>query len=162
MKDYLAIYAAFLSTIVFAWNVLQSKSRFRVDLIFGAESNSGKKISGAYIIVRNVSSRDIHLSSIGYLFPYSTPSVEGLISHMWRRKRISLRVGWINSRLSDHGISNYCPVTVEAGKSYSVFLPESAIRSMLAKAIKPYLIVCARDELWSTAYSRPLDCSFAK
>ena len=35
--DYLAIYAAILSTLVFLWNVLQSRPRIKVDLTLGIE-----------------------------------------------------------------------------------------------------------------------------
>lgn len=63
ITDYLAIYAAVLSTLVFAWNVAQSRPRFRVDLVHGLETLNGKTEDGVYIIVRNVSNHDIHLAN---------------------------------------------------------------------------------------------------
>lgn len=37
LTEYLAIYAAALSTFVFLWNVLQSKAKVKVDLVYGIE-----------------------------------------------------------------------------------------------------------------------------
>jgi hypothetical protein len=71
MTDYLAVYAAVLSTLVFLWNVLQSRPRIKVDLISGIEGSGDSVTSGIYVFVRNLSSYDIHLSNIDILYPYT-------------------------------------------------------------------------------------------
>ena len=56
ITDYLAIYAALLSTFVFFWNVVQSRPRIKVDLIFGVEGSGEPLRSGIYVFVRNPTS----------------------------------------------------------------------------------------------------------
>ncbi|MBW4472863.1 MAG: hypothetical protein KME45_21175 [Stenomitos rutilans HA7619-LM2] len=161
ITDYLAIYAAALSTIVFVWNVFQSQPRFRIDLVFGVETKNEKTEGGVYIIVRNVSNHDIHLASIGFLYLDRQPSLRERISYLWKFKRVPRRLGWVHSSLSYHAISNGCPTAIEARKSHRVFVPISAIETMIAKGSAPLLIASAQDELWNNVYTRPFNCSFA-
>lgn len=160
--DYLAIYAAVLSTIVFVWNILQSRPRFRLDLVIGMETQNGELQGGVYIIVRNLSNHDVHLASIGYCYQYMKPCLREYISHAWRFKQIPRRLGWVHSDLSNHAISTGCPITIGARKSHSVFLPESVIRTMLNGTFAPLLIARAQDELWNNVYTKPFNCSFVQ
>jgi hypothetical protein len=160
--DYLAVYAAALSTLVFLWNVSQSRPRFRIDLIFGIDTKDQLTESGVYIIVRNVSNHDIHLANIGFLYKSRSPTLKERATHVWRFRRLPRRLGWVHSSLSFYNVPNGCPVTIEARKSHRVFLPSSAVKSMIADASAPLLIASAQDELWSEAYTRPFDCSFVR
>jgi len=93
ITDYLAVYAAILSSVVFIWNVLQSRPRFKVDLLFGIETVQGGTTSGVSIVVRNTSSHDIHLAAIGLLYPYIRAGAKEKLLHLWRYKRWPRRVG---------------------------------------------------------------------
>ena len=137
ITDYLAIYAAVLSTLVFAWNVAQSRPRFRVDLVHSLETLNGKTEDGVYIIVRNVSNHDIHLANVNFLYPSRKSSLRERISHAWKFQRLPRRIGWVHSSLSFHAISNGCPTSIEARKSHRVFLPKNAIQEMIAEAYAP-------------------------
>lgn len=65
--DYLAIYAAILSTSVFLWNILQSRPRVVVDLLPGLDDSAAKPRTGVYVVIRNVSSHDVYLAGIDIL-----------------------------------------------------------------------------------------------
>ena len=69
--DYLAIYTAILSTSVFLWNILQSRPRVVIDLLPGLDDSAANPRIGVYVIIRNVSSHDVHLAAINVLYHYT-------------------------------------------------------------------------------------------
>lgn len=154
ITDYLAIYAATLSTAVFLWNVVQSRPRIKVDLIFGVESDDGKAESGAYVIVRNSSSHEVHLANVSILFPYIGITFKKRVAHLLRFKRWPSRIGWVHSSLSNFSIESGCPVCLEARKSHKVFIPKAKVEEMLSEATEGTLIACVQDQLWNNVYSR--------
>lgn len=160
--DYLAIYAAILSSVVFLWNVLQSRPRLKVDLLFGIETIDGKTTSGISVVVRNTSSHDIHLAAIGLLYPYIEVGVKGRLLHLWRYKRWPNRVGWCHTSLSNYSIKDGCPMCLEARKSHHVLVPEAVIEQVLSAATQGSIIAAVQDQLWNNVYSRPFKWSLAK
>lgn len=157
--DYLAIYAAVLSTVVFLWNIRQSRPRVKVDLISGIEGSGENLKSGVYVFVRNVSSHDVHLTNVDILYRYTTPKLTQRISHMWRFKKLPRRLGWVHSSLSNFAIETGCPVTLEANKSHKVFIPEPIVGKMLERGIGRSLMANVQDELWRNVYSKEFLCS---
>ena len=153
MTDYLAIYAAVLSTGVFLWNIVQSRPQIKVDLLFSIDDASGKPESGASVIVRNHSSHDIHLANISILYPYRHVTFKERLEHLWRYRSWPSRVGWVNSSLSNYDIESGCPVCLEARKSHRVFIPDTKVKEMLSGATEGNLIACVQDQLWNNFYS---------
>lgn len=162
ITDYLAIYAAILSSVVFLWNVLQSRPRFKVDLLFGIDTVEGVTTSGVSIVVRNTSSHDIHLAAIGLLYPYTRVGAKEKLLHLWRYKRWPRRVGWCQTSLSNYSIKDGCPMCLEARKSHHVLVPKEVIEKILAEAMRDRLIATVQDQLWNNVYSRPFQWSLPK
>ncbi|MGI8740604.1 MAG: hypothetical protein ACR2KU_13645 [Gammaproteobacteria bacterium] len=158
ITDYLAIYAAILSTLIFLWNVLQSRPRFKVDLISGIEGAGETLTSGVDIFVRNLSSHDIHLANIEILYPHTAPRFKERIAHAWRFRSLPRRMGWVHSSLSNYSIASSCLVRLEARKSHQVFIPQPVLETMLAGAIDRSLMACAQDQLWNNVYSGKFRC----
>ena len=158
ITDYLAIYAAILSTLVFFWNVLQSRPRVRIDLIFGIEGTGDAVKSGVYIFVRNLSSHDVHLSNISILYPYRIASLKERFAHVWRFRRLPRRLGWVHSSLSNYSLESGCQVSLEARKSHQVFIPQRVLEDMLAEANDRAIMASVQDQLWNTVYSGKFRC----
>ncbi len=53
VTEFLAIYAAGLSTIVFVWNYVRATPRIKVEIISGSDEIDGEFVFGAYISVKN-------------------------------------------------------------------------------------------------------------
>lgn len=155
ITDYLAIYAAILSSLVFLWNVLQSRPRFKVDLMFGIDIIDGISTSGASIVVRNTSPHDIHLAAIGLLFPYAKVGIKGWLLHLWLYKRWPRRLGWCHTGLSNYAINDGCPMCLEARKSHHVLVPEEIVEKVLSAATGDTIIATVQDQLWHKVYSSP-------
>jgi hypothetical protein len=162
ITDYLAIYAAILSSVVFLWNVLQSRPRFKVDLLFGVDTVEGVTTSGVSIVVRNTSSHDIHLAAIGLLYPYTKVGIKERLLHLWRYKRWPRRVGWCHTGLSNYSIKDGCPMCLEARKSHHVLVPKEIVERVLSEATGDKLIATVQDQLWNNIYSRPFTWSRPK
>jgi len=162
ITDYLAIYAAILSSVVFLWNVLQSRPRFKVDLLFGVDTVEGVTTSGVSVVVRNTSSHDIHLAAICLLYPYTRVGAKERLMHLWRYKRWPRRVGWCHTSLSNYSIKDGCPMCLEARKSHHVLIPKEVIERILSEATRDNLIASVQDQLWNNVYSRPLKWALSK
>ena len=153
--DYLAIYAAALSSVVFIWNVLQSRPRLKVDLLLGSETVEGITTSGLSIVVRNTSSQDIHLAGIDLLYPYHDVKVRDRLLHLWRYKRWPNRVGWCRTSLSNYCLRDGCPMCLDARRSHHVLVPQPVVEQILSQATRDSIIAIVQDQLWNNAYSRP-------
>lgn len=158
ITDYLAIYAAILSTFVFTWNVVQSRPRIKVDLIFGVEGSGEALKSGIYVFVRNLSAHDVHLSNIDILYPYKVSTLRERLAHTWRFKSLPRRLGWVHSSLSNYSLKSGCPVCLEARKSHKVLIPQATVETILAEATDRVLMACVQDQLWNNIYSRKFRC----
>ena len=158
--DILAIYAAVLSSVVAWWNVAQSRPRFKVDLLPGVDGPDGAMRSGAFVVIRNVSSRDVHIATISMLIPFRRPSARERIANAWRAKRVVRTMGWASSILSNYGIDSGCPASIEPGQSHRVFIAYGKIEEMLGDADRRTLRAQAQDQLWTNVYSSSL--GFAK
>jgi hypothetical protein len=155
ITDYLAFYAAFLSSIVFLWNVIQSRPRLKIDLIFGIETIDGVTTSGVSVVVKNTSSHDIHLGAIGILYPYRKVSTKERLLHFWRYKRWPKRVGWCHASLSNYDVEDGCPMSLEARKLHHILIPKEVIEKILSNATQSDLIANVQDQLWNNVYSKP-------
>jgi hypothetical protein len=156
--DCLAIYGAVLSTIVFVWHLIQSRPRLKVDVIFGIDGKGNAIRHGIYIFVRNVSSHNVHLSSVEILYPYMAPTLKRRLEHVWRFKAIPRRVGWVHSSLSNYSVDSGCPISLEARQSHSVFIPQATLEMILSKASERAVMACVQDQLWNNVYSGKFKC----
>lgn len=147
--DWLAIYAAALSTIVFGWNVLRSRSRLKVVVMFGFEDGVG----GASISVQNRSSHIVHLAGISVLYRYNRPSFKECVAHAWRFRRIPRRLGWVHSSLSNYEIADGCPRTLEARDSHHVLVPEKVLEAIFLEATERKIMAVVQGKIWNNVYS---------
>jgi len=147
--DWLAIYAAALSTIVFAWNVIRSRPRLKVLVMFGFEGGVG----GASISVINRSPHTVHLAGISILYRYNRPSLREWAVHAWRFKRLPRRLGWVHSSLSNYEINDGCPHTLEARDSHHVLVPEKILEAIFLEASERKIMAVAQDKIWNNVYS---------
>jgi len=154
VTELLAIYAACLSTIVFVWNVTRAIPRVKVKIVFGTDKVEGEWISGVYISVQNPSSYTVHLSNISILYPYSKKRFIDLISHILKYRRFSWNVGWVQSNLSNYELKDKCPLSLEAGKSHNVFVPQRVLEKILEDSERREIKAVVQDELWRNKYSR--------
>ncbi|RUO71654.1 hypothetical protein [Idiomarina ramblicola] len=156
LTEILAAYAAFLSTVVFFWNVLKATPKLKVDLMHGLEEKGDTHNFGVYITVRNPSSQTVHLAGLDLLYQYEEPSILRRLRHIYRYKNWPSSIGWIHCSLSLYDIDDKCPLSLNAGQSHMVFVPENVIENMLAKGIGSKLRAKAQDQLWRSKYSKPL------
>lgn len=155
ITDYLAIYAAILSSSVFIWNILQSKPRLKIDLLFSVNTVNGVTKSGVTIVVRNTSSHDIHLGSIGLAYPYRRVGIKERLLDFWHFKRWPRRDSWCHTHLSNYSIENSCPMCLDARKSHHIFIPQEIIEELLSTAIQYKFIATVQDQLWNNICSKP-------
>ncbi len=151
LTDWLAVYAAVLSTSTFAWNLIQSRSRLKVEVMYsvGAEGN------GVRIFVQNLSGHDVYLSGVTLYYPYSRVPWRRRLKFMWKYKKLPRRVGWVQTGLKTLGVEDGCPRMIEARNSHSVLILDEKVDELLAKAVEQTLIAMAQDSLFRNSYSKP-------
>lgn len=153
LTDYLAIYGAILSTMVFVWNTVKSRAKIKVRLTHALDTEGDKSRFGLGISVQNPSSHTAHITSACFLYQYTKPTISDRVSHLREFRRLPLRLGWASARLSLYDVEDGCPVTIEPNKSHWIFVPEEAVKTVLAKAKSPYIRVQVQDELWRNELS---------
>ena len=153
MTEVLAIYAACLSTVVFIWNITQSKPKIKVSIIFSIDTVEGVNKSGISIFVQNRSSNKVHISSVSILYRYKKTSTKDLLGHLWKFKQIPRRIGWIHSRLSNYEINDGCPISLEGRSTHRIFVPEERLDEIFKDSTDRYIMAVAQDQLWNNRYS---------
>lgn len=153
----LAFYGAFLSTIVFLWNVSRAIPRYKVDIIHGIDDEEEQLRSGVYIFVRNPSPQTVHLANVNILYPYRNTRFADKIWHIVKYRRTPKTVGWAHSSLSNYGVDDKCPLAIEPGKSHKVFVPEEELEEIFKGSTRREIRACAQDQLWRNKYSAVLE-----
>jgi len=159
VTELLAIYAACLSTIVFIWNVTRAIPRVKVKIVFGTDKVEGECTSGVYISVQNPSSHTVHLSNISILLPSSKRRFIDLIAHILKYRRFPWNEGWVQSNLSNYKLENKCPLSLEAGKSHNVFIPQVVLEKIFKDSERREIKAVVQDQLWRNKYSRKFKVS---
>lgn len=159
LTEYLAIYAAALSTGVFFWNVFRALPRFKVDIAFAVHKERDEYLHGIYIAVRNPSSHPIHIAGVDLLCPIADPSFKDKVRHTFTTKRMPTSLGWLYLNLSNYGINDGCPFKLEPGTSKNIFVPNEAIEKMLTNSASRSIMACVQDQLWRNKYSNSFEYS---
>lgn len=154
LTDYLAIYAAGLSTLVFLWNTSTARSRVRLQIVPGASSQNDEVQIGLHISVQNVSAHTVHISSLSILYPYRQVGVIDYLSHLVKYRRIASNIGWVHTRPDYYDVEDGFPVSIEARKSHDIFIPEGALEKLLDDAIRREIRAGIQDALWRNKYSK--------
>lgn len=158
LTDWLSVYAAVLSTVIFVWKLLQRRPRFKVIVAHGIE---GKNV-GACVIVQNRSSHTVHLAGASVLYHEHTASWREWLGYVKQFKRIPKRLGWVYVASPTFNVDRSCPVAIQAFDSHRFIIQESIVEEILGKGIDRRLIVVAQDRLWNKAYSNPFYYDWSK
>ena len=153
VTDFLAIYAAGLSTIVFVWNYVRATPRIKVEVISGSDEIDGEFVFGAYISVKNPSSQTVHLSNISILYPYKQSNLTDILKHIIKYQRIPKSEGWVSSSLSNYKIDDGCPISLEPGKAHSILVPERILEQIFEDSYSRKIKAVVQDQLWRNKYS---------
>ncbi len=157
ITELLSIYAAFLSTVVFAWNIRKAIPGYKVEIVFGTDKVDGKYVSGAYISVKNPSAHTVHLSNISILYPFGKRGIVEKIKHVFKYRRLPLTVGWCSSSLSNYEIDDKCPISLEPGKSIGILVPGEILEKIFEDCEVREIRASVQDELWRNKYSRKFE-----
>ena len=151
--DWLAVYAAVLSTIIFARDVLRAKPKVETRLVFGLHPENGH---GVYVSVQNKSSHTVHLAAIGPLYRYKSVSFKEKSTYFFKHRRLPGTLGWVHMSFKFHDISDRSPLAIEPGNAHQLFLSEEQIEQILEKSTSRELMFCSQDMLWRNSYSNVL------
>lgn len=153
--DFLAIYGAFLSTLVFIWNVSKSKRKISVKLIYGMEGDEGNFQSGVYVFIQNPSTQVAHISGLSILRPWRKTSLLKTIVESIKHRRWFSTYGWVHSSLSLYKVDDGCPVSIEPGHSHKILIPDTVIVELLKSAAGRQIMASVQDQLWNETCSKP-------
>lgn len=159
LTDFLAIYAASLSTTIALWNYFRSRPQLRVRLIFALGTIEGESQSGLGISIQNVSAQTVHITTVSLLYPYRRSTVSDKINHLIHFRRIPRNDGWCHSNLSLNGITDGCPTSIEPGKSHWIFVRHEVLDRLLEDAESRRLKAVVQDALWRNRYSKAFEYS---
>ena len=155
--NFIAIYAAVLSTIVFIWNIRSSSPRYEVDLVIGIEEVDGKMVSGIHVSIKNPSTRTVHISNVSLLYRYRHAKWHEYFIDALKYKRFPSNIGWVHSALSNYEIEDGCPIAIEPGKSHGILIQEKILEEIFEGSVDRRIKCVAQDQLWRNKYSSALE-----
>ena len=154
LTDYLAIYGAALSTLVFIWNASRSSPKVRVRLTFALETVNGLTRSGLGISVQNPSSSVAHISNVSFVYPLRRVALYERIKHLLFYRRLPIWIGWCHSSLANFELEDGCPTSIEPAKSHWIFVPGDVVERVFADALERKVVVEVQDALWRNKHSK--------
>ncbi|MFT7293016.1 MAG: hypothetical protein ACI87Q_000862 [Pseudohongiellaceae bacterium] len=160
LTDYLAIYAASLSTLVFFWNFVSARPRLKVRLSPGSKVDGDKVLFGVYVSIQNISAHTVHVSHLSLLYPYQDASLKEKLLHVAKYRRMPKTVGWVHTSPEYFDVDRGLPISVEARSSHDVFVPDEALEEIFEVAVARRIRAIAQDALWQNTYSNILDMSW--
>jgi len=153
MSDYLAFYAAILSTAVALWNYVQARPRIKVNVIAGMDTSTSASRIGAFVYVRNLSSHDVPLSAITLLYRYGSTSFTKRVRHLIKYRQLPRTVGWAQASLSSYAVDDQCPTVVAPRSSHRIFIPQAVLERIATQSGKRVLMCSVQDQLWNRIFS---------
>jgi hypothetical protein len=153
-KNFIAIYAALLSTFTFIWNIWNSKPKFTVEIVDGIEKINGQFKAGVYIFIKNPSPHKVNVTSISLVYPYKNASLFEKLEHVWKYKNSPKHVGWVHTAVAFKKIKTGLPVSIEPRNSHSIFIPEKVLQETLSNCIDNKFAAIVHDALWRSKRSR--------
>ncbi|WP_072055736.1 hypothetical protein [Aliivibrio fischeri] len=150
--DYLAIYGAVLSTIIFTWNVIKSRPTFCVDFIPGF--NDENTLEGEFIIIRNKSAHKIYLAGVELLYPTERGTKVEFLRLCIKHKQYFKSFGWCSVNLNQIQVNDECPLVLESGQSHRIFIPRKIVNNLIEEGSEKKLMASAQDQLFNNRYSK--------
>ncbi len=157
ITDYLAFYAAALSTVIAYWNVNSSRAHIELELVPGLSKSEEGYISGVYLSIKNPSNRTVHINSVSLIYPYRRISWKEKVVSAIKYRRVFRYEGWVHNGMVFDKIETDLPVSIEPRKSHSIFLPSFIISEMVADDGAKRFAAVAQDALWRNKYSEAID-----
>lgn len=156
-KDWIAIYAAVISTIVFLWNVSLSRAKYTVTLIPGIHGSDDDVESGVYLTIRNPSSHKIHITAVSLLYPYKKVTFIDKLKFVFKYKSIRRYIHWVHTSHIFDDIKTGLPVAIEPRNSHQIFIPDPKLHEMLSDAVEKRFAAEIQDALWRSKYTSPYE-----
>jgi hypothetical protein len=149
--DYVAIYAAVLSTLVFVWNIRNSWPRVIVELIWGIQERE----PGVYIYIKNPSKQAVNIHAVWFLVPFRRVTITDRLKHVWRFRRLPRYMDWVHTDLSFCDITTGLPTSIAPRTSHHIFIQEEKIREILKRNGSTRFAAGVQDALSRNKYSAP-------
>lgn len=149
--DWVALYGAVLSTIIFAREWITSRSKLRVTVAHGVSD----QFKEACMVVRvsNHGHRPLRLFHVGLLWKYRAVGWRDRVWDAIRYKRFR-HIGWVHGTLPPADPDHNFPCIIEPLQSADFWVPFSAIDEASADD-RNIIIASAQDALGRNSYSRP-------
>lgn len=154
LTDFMAVYGAALSTLVFVWNARRSTPQIRVRLAYAVVTTDGETKGGVGISIQNPSASTAHISGVSFVYPWRRTTLRDRIGHLIKYRRIPTRIGWCHTALSNFKVDDECPTSIDPERSHWIFVEESVIESLLSSSHARIFAIQVQDALWRNKYSK--------
>lgn len=157
LTEFLAIYGAALSSFVFLWNILKSRRKVAVKLIYGLEGEEDNIKTGVYVFIQNPSAQVVHISGLSILHLWRKTNILKVIWESIKHRRWFSTYGWVHSSLSLYKVDDGCPISIEPGHSHKVLIPDDVLNEMLEDSVSREIMASVQDQLWNETCSKPFE-----
>jgi len=162
ITDFLALYAAVLSTALPVIGWWRSRRALVIDMMLevGSGSSEGTHI-GAAIFVRNVKTSPVEVQHVGLIWPYRKVSWREKIIKTLRYRRPWWATSWVHGSLPN-GTETNMPALVEGWRSLHIYLDRAALLEQIVESGERTVRATVQDALGQTYYSGPFEVPVIK
>lgn len=147
--DWIAAYAAVVSTVVFGWQLKQSRPQVKVVVAFGVKEGE----VGAWVSVQNLSSHALNLGSLTVMYPWRKIGLWRRLRDIATYRRFDRHPGWVHTHLSLYKFDAQLPDSIGPHDSCDVLIPERVLQLILKDASEDMIVVKVQDAVWRDHYS---------
>ena len=122
--------------------------------MFGSHESGDVFDHGIYLKVRNPSPHTVHLAGLDLLYRYKKANFIDQLEHLLKYRRWPSSVGLVHAGLVNYGLKNECPIVLESGKSYDVFVSNKILEKILSDSVDRYIKAKVQDQLGRNKYSK--------
>lgn len=151
--NWIAVYGAALSTLVFLWNLKNSRAKIKVAITPGVGRISKNLEAGFYIHIKNLSPHTVHIASAWILYPYCHATFIERLKFIFKYRRFDHYFNWINDTPILKGIKMGLPKSIDARNSHNIFIPYKRVKKKLRDENIEQIAACVQDALGQNKYS---------
>ncbi|WP_298336389.1 hypothetical protein [uncultured Erythrobacter sp.] len=150
--DWIAVYAALLSTFIFVREWRDNRVRLKVTVSHGVDAEKHEGVC-AVIRISNLGHRPLVLFGVGLMWNYRRVSLAERIRHMVLYKRFPRRIGWVRGHLPEDHKADDLPRAIDPLNSVDVWVPFDKIDEAIDEG-NNVIIAYAQDALGRNSYSQ--------
>ena len=157
LTEFLALYAAIVSTGMLGWSVYQSRASYKVEVNHALYDVREEAKGGIAIKALNHSPQAVHLQGFLLIAGNEKTNLLKKGNHIFPVRNMHILGAVEYASLEKYSVDDQCPITLGSGESHIVNIPLEALIEIRKLTNTSKLFACVQDQLGKKIYSKAFD-----